>query len=216
MSLFSIGKNPTGSKDPFALRRAALGIVRIAIKHKLSINFVKIVDQLAVNYKNLDKKVLVEFFNERLFKIFDNVNPSVLKAVISSKESDIYKIYLKIEALNPIVQSDNFKDYVATFKRVANIIKDIDLKNLTINEKLFQTSEEKELYIAFNKVSSTNFETFEEEIEALFGLKLYLDNFFENVFVNAEDEKIRVNRKNLIGLIYKGFRKIADIKEITI
>jgi len=216
MALFSIGKNPTGSKDPFALRRAALGIVRIAIKHKLAIDFVKIVDELAVNYKNLDKKVLIEFFNERLFKIFDNVNPSVLKAVISSKESDIYKIYLKVEALNPIVQSDNFKDYVTTFKRVANIIKDIDLKNLTINEKLFQTNEEKELYIAFNKVSSTNFEAFEEEIEALFGLKLYLDNFFENVLVNAEDETIRVNRKNLIGLIYQGFRKIADIKEITI
>jgi len=216
MALFSIGKNPTGSKDPFALRRAALGIVRIAIKHKLSIDFVKIVDQLAVNYKNLDKKVLIEFFNERLFKIFDSVNPSILKAVISSKESDIYKIYLKVEALNPIVQSDNFKDYVTTFKRVANIINDIDLKNLIINEKLFQTNEEKELYSAFSKVTNTNFKTFEEGIEALFGLKLYLDNFFENVLVNAEDEKIRVNRKNLIGLIYQGFRKIADIKEITI
>jgi len=216
MALFSIGKNPTGSKDPFALRRAALGIVRIAIKHKLSIDFVKIVDTLAVNYKNLDKKILIEFFNERLFKIFGNVNPTILKAVISSKESDIYKIYLKVEALNPIVKSDNFKEYVTTFKRVANIIKDIDLENLTINEKLFETNEEKELYSAFNKISSAKFETFEEEIEALFSLKLQLDNFFENVFVNCEDEKIRVNRKNLIGFVYQGFKKIADIKEITI
>ncbi|WP_026804368.1 glycine--tRNA ligase subunit beta [Aliarcobacter lanthieri] len=216
ISLFSIGKIPTGSKDPFGLRRAALGIVRIAIKHKLAINFTKIVDELSVNYKNLDKKVLIEFFNERLFKIFDSVNPTVLKAVLSSGESDIYKISLKVEALNPIVQSDNFKDYVTTFKRVANIIKDIDLKDLTINKSLFEAEEEKELYKAFNKVLTTNFETFEEELEALFALKPQLDNFFENVFVNHENEKIRTNRKNLIGLVYQGFRKIADIKEITI
>ncbi|QKF59368.1 glycine--tRNA ligase subunit beta [Aliarcobacter lanthieri] len=216
ISLFSIGKIPTGSKDPFGLRRAALGIVRIAIKHKLAIDFTKIVDELSVNYKNLDKKVLIEFFNERLFKIFDSVNPTVLKAVLSSGESDIYKISLKVEALNPIVQSDNFKDYVTTFKRVANIIKDIDLKDLTINESLFEAEEEKELYKAFNKVLTTNFETFEEELEALFALKPQLDNFFENVFVNHENEKIRTNRKNLIGLVYQGFRKIADIKEITI
>ncbi|WP_419677453.1 glycine--tRNA ligase subunit beta [Aliarcobacter lanthieri] len=216
ISLFSVGKIPTGSKDPFGLRRAALGIVRIAIKHKLAIDFTKIVDELSVNYKNLDKKVLIEFFNERLFKIFDSVNPTVLKAVLSSGESDIYKISLKVEALNPIVQSDNFKDYVTTFKRVANIIKDIDLKDLTINESLFEAEEEKELYKAFNKVLTTNFETFEEELEALFALKPQLDNFFENVFVNHENEKIRTNRKNLIGLVYQGFRKIADIKEITI
>ncbi|RBQ26742.1 glycine--tRNA ligase subunit beta [Arcobacter sp. CECT 9188] len=216
MALFSVGKIPTGSKDPFGLRRAALGIVRIIIKHKLAIDFVKIVDELSVNYKNLDKKVLVEFFNERLFKIFDSVNPTVLKAVLSSGESDIYKISLKVEALNPIVQSDNFKDYVTTFKRVANIIKDIDLKDLTINENLFEAEEEKELYKAFNKVLITNFETFEEELESLFGLKPQLDNFFDKVFVNHEDEKIRTNRKNLIGLVYQGFRKIADIKEITI
>ncbi|RBQ31865.1 glycine--tRNA ligase subunit beta [Arcobacter sp. FW59] len=216
MALFSVGKIPTGSKDPFGLRRAALGIVRIAIKHKLAIDFTKIVDELSVNYKNLDKKVLIEFFNERLFKIFDSVNPTVLKAVLSSGESDIYKISLKVEALNPIVQSDNFKDYVTTFKRVANIIKDVDLKDLTINESLFEVNEEKELYSLFNKVLTTNFETFEEELEALFALKLQLDNFFENVFVNHEDEKIRTNRKNLIGLVYQGFRKIADIKEITI
>ncbi|WP_418185647.1 glycine--tRNA ligase subunit beta [Aliarcobacter vitoriensis] len=216
MALFSVGKIPTGSKDPFGLRRAALGIVRIAIKHKLAIDFTKIVDELSGNYKNLDKKILIEFFNERLFKIFDSVNPTVLKAVLSSGESDIYKISLKVEALNPIVQSDNFKDYVTTFKRVANIIKDVDLKDLTINESLFEVNEEKELYSLFNKVITTNFETFEEELEALFALKPQLDNFFENVFVNHEDEKIRTNRKNLIGLVYQGFRKIADIKEITI
>jgi glycyl-tRNA synthetase beta chain len=125
MGLFSVGKIPTGSKDPFGLRRAAAGIVKIAMEHKLAIDLSKIIDELSVNYKNLDKKALIEFFNERLFKIFE-VNPTVLKAVLASGETDVYKVSQKLCALNPIVQSDNFKEYVATFKRVANIIKDID------------------------------------------------------------------------------------------
>ncbi len=216
MGLFSAGKIPTGSKDPFALRRAAAGIVKIAMEHKLSIDLSKIIDELAHNYKNLDKKVLIEFFNERLFKIIE-VNPTVLKAVLASGETDIYKISQKICALNPIVQSDNFKDYVATFKRVANIIKDVDVgKKLAIDEDLFENSEEKELYTKYNEVKFKSFITYDEELEALFALKPQLDNFFDNVFVNHENEKIKINRKNLIGLVYQGFRKIADIKEITI
>ena len=216
MGLFSAGKIPTGSKDPFGLRRAAAGIVKIAMEHKLSIDLSKIVDELANSYKNLDKKVLVEFFNERLFKIFE-VNPTVLKAVLASGETDIYKISQKICALNPIVQSDNFKDYVATFKRVANIIKDVNTNGqLAIDEDLFENSEEKELYTKYNEVRFKSYVTYDEELEALFALKPELDNFFDNVFVNHEDEKIKTNRKNLIGLVYQGFKKIADIKEITI
>ncbi|MGE0051735.1 MAG: glycine--tRNA ligase subunit beta [Arcobacter sp.] len=216
MALFSVGKIPTGSKDPFGLRRAAAGIVKIAIEHKLPIDLLKIIDELSTSYKNLDKKVLIEFFNERLFKIFE-VNPTVLKAVLAGGETDIYKISQKICALNPIVQSDNFKEYVATFKRVANIIKDIDVNSkLVIDEDLFENNEEKELYTKFHEAQFKKYATFDEELEALFALKPQLDNFFDNVFVNHEDVKIKTNRKNLIGLVYQGFRKIADIKEITI
>ena len=217
MALFSAGKIPTGSKDPFALRRAALGVVKIAIEHKLDIDFKAIFEDLKENYKNLDLKVLNEFFIERLYKIFDSVNPTVLKAVISSGERNIYKIYQKVEALNPFVESDNFKDYSATFKRVANIVKDIEINSsLNIEETLFEQDEERDLYNSFKKIKTSNFVTFDEELEALFSLKPQLDNFFEKVFVNHEDEKIKTNRKNLIAQVYLGFRNIADIKEITI
>ena len=216
MGLFSVGKIPTGSKDPFGLRRAAAGIVKIAMEHKLAIDLAKIIDALSANYKNLDKKALIEFFNERLFKIFE-VNPTVIKAVLASGETDVYKVSQKLCALNPIVQSDNFKEYVATFKRVANIIKDIDTsKELAIDDKLFENKEETELFTKYNEVSSRTYASYEEELEALFSLKTQLDNFFENVFVNHENEAIKTNRKNLIGLVYQGFKNIADIKEITI
>jgi len=216
MGLFSVGKIPTGSKDPFGLRRASAGIVKIAIEHKLPIDLSKIIDALASNYEGLDKKQLVEFFNDRLFKIFE-VNPSVLKAVLGSGETDIYEISQKLCALNPIVQSDSFKEYSSTFKRVANIIKDVNLDvTLTINESLLEDDAEKELVSKYNEVTSKSYVTYDEELEALFAMKPELDTFFEKVFVNHEDEAIKANRKNTIALVYQAFKKIADIKEITI
>ncbi|MDX9796677.1 MAG: glycine--tRNA ligase subunit beta, partial [Arcobacteraceae bacterium] len=216
MGLFSVGKIPTGSKDPFGLRRSAAGIVKIAIEHKLPLDFAAIISQLSVNYPNLDQKALVDFFNERLFKIFD-VNPSVLKAVLSSGETNVYNISQKLCALNPIVLSSDFKEYSATFKRVANIIKDIntDVK-LDINPDLFEEVAEEELYQSYVSVTSKKYVTYDEELEALFALKPHLDKFFDDVFVNHDNANIKSNRKNLIGLVYQAFKNIADIKEITI
>lgn len=216
MGLFSVGKIPTGSKDPFGLRRAAAGIVKISMEHKLEVNLSNIIDNLLDTYSGLKKEKLIEFFNERLFKIFD-VNPSVIKAVLGSGEGDIYKISQKICALNPIVLSDDFKESSTTFKRVANIIKDIDVNNtLNIDESLFEQDEEKDLYETYTLLINKKYNTYEEELDALFSLKPKLDKFFDNVFVNHEDENIKTNRKNLIGLVYQAFRNIADIKEITI
>jgi len=216
MGLFSVGKIPTGSKDPFGLRRAAAGVVKIAIEHKLPLDFAAIVSNLSVNYPHLDQKALVEFFNERLFKIFE-VNPSVLKAVLSSGETNVYKISQKLCALNPIVLSSDFKEYSATFKRVANIIKDINTDaKLDINPDLFEEVAEEELYKYYTLVTSKNYVTYDEELEALFALKPHLDKFFDDVFVNHDNANIKTNRKNLIGLVYQAFKNIADIKEITI
>jgi glycyl-tRNA synthetase beta chain len=216
LGLFSVGKIPSGSKDPFGLRRAAAGIVKTAIEHKLPVDLGKIIDALSSEYKGLDKTQLIEFFNERLFKIFD-VNPSVIKAVLGSGETDVYEISKKLCALNPIVLSDNFKEYTATFKRVANIIKDLDITSeLSIDESLLEDDAEKQLVSKFNEVISKEYSNYEEELDALFGLKPQLDNFFDNVFVNHENEAIKTNRKNTIGKVYQAFKKIADIQEITI
>jgi glycyl-tRNA synthetase beta chain len=216
MGLFSVGKIPTGSKDPFGLRRAAAGIVKIAMEHKIEVNLSNIIDSLLAIYPNLNKEKLIEFFNERLFKIFE-VNPSVIKAVLGSGEGDIYKISQKICALNPIVLSDDFKEASTTFKRVANIIKDIDVNSLlSVDISLFEQDEEKDLYETYTLLINKKYNDYEEELDALFSLKPKLDKFFDNVFVNHENENIKTNRKNLIGLVYQAFRNIADIKEITI
>jgi len=218
MGLFSVGMIPTGSRDPFALRRAAQGIYKICIEHKLNLDIENIIDQLSENYPNLDKKQLVEFLNERLYKLYNTVNPSVIKAVLNSNaNSDVFNISLKIEALNPLVNSSDFKNLSDTFKRVANIVKDLDENTtLAIDTALFEDEEEKVLFERYTQISNTEYTTFDEQLEALFNLKPELDAFFNNVFVNHEDEKIKINRKNLIGTVYNAFKEIADIKEITI
>jgi glycyl-tRNA synthetase beta chain len=218
MGLFSVGMIPTGSRDPFALRRAALGLFRIAIEHKLHIDIESIIDNAIERYPALDKGQLVEFLNERLYKLYSQVNPSVIKAVLNSDgQKDLFSISLKIEALNPIVNSSEFKSMSDTFKRVANIVKDLDTTTtLAIDVSLFEDEAEKILYEKYNKVTTQVYTTFDEQLDALFALKPQLDNFFDNVFVNHEDEKIKTNRKNLIGVVYNSFKAIADIKEITI
>ena len=216
LALFSLNKIPTGSKDPFALRRAASGIIKIVMAHKLEFNLSYLIEQFSTMYAPLDKKRVIEFFYERLFKIFE-VNSSVINAVIKSSEQDLLKISQKIEALDKIVKNTNFKEYSDTFKRISNINKDIEEnRTLEINPKLFEQAEEKTLYDKYLQTVNKTYKTYEEHLSYLLQLKPELDNFFDNVFVNHEDENIKTNRKNIIGLIHKEFNTFADIKEISI
>jgi len=94
-------------------------------------------------------------------------------------------------------------------------------KQLDVNEQLFEEKEERELYsrfsiINFNQSVGHSNNPYVDLLDELIALKPQLDNFFDNVFVNHENEAIKTNRKNLIGLVYQGFKNIADIKEITI
>ena len=218
MGLFSVGMIPTGSRDPFALRRAAAGIYKICIEHKLNLDISSIIDLSLEKYPKLDKSQLTEFLNERLYKLYNKVNPSVIKAVLNSNSnSDIFNTSLKIEALNPLVNSSDFKKVSDTFKRVANIVKGLEeSSSLIVDSSLFEDDEEKVLYTRYNEIASAVYTTYDEQLDALFKLKPELDAFFDNVFVNHEDEKIKTNRKNLIGTVYNSFKEIADIKEITI
>ena len=85
-----------------------------------------------------------------------------------------------------------------------------------VDENLLEDESEKTLNSEFNKVKSSTYESYEQELDALLALKPHLDKFFEDVMVNAEDEKVKNNRKSLVASIYKSILKIADIKEITI
>ena len=214
--LFSVGRIPTGSKDPFALRRAVNGIVRIVTAYDLSFNIDDIIILLKANYDDFDTKLLSDFIIERINKSLD-ANPSVIAAVLASGERDINEIAKKVAALNEIVSSDAFKEQFSTFKRVANISKDVDLdSNLSIDISLFKEEAEVVLYTAYEKVINQDYHDYKTQLEALFGLKRELDGYFDDVMVNTDDEALKVNRLNMIGSVYKTFKGIADIKEITV
>ncbi len=214
--LFSVGKIPTGSKDPFALRRAVNGIVRIVTEYDLSFNIDDIIILLKANYTDFDTKLLSDFIIERINKSLD-ANPSVIAAVLASGERDINEIAKKVAALNEIVSSDAFKEQFSTFKRVANISKDVDLDaSLSIDISLFKEEAEVVLYTAYEKVINQDYHDYKTQLEALFGLKRELDGYFDDVMVNTDDEALKANRLNTIGSVYKTFKGIADIKEITV
>jgi len=215
IGLFSIGMLPSGSRDPFALRRAVVGIIKIVIDNRINFNFKYIINTLKKDYKEFDSLLLEEFFIERFNKFF-NVNSSVVRAVLSTGERDIYLISQKIEALNSIVNTKDYREFSTTFRRVANITKDLDMNlELRVDEKLLTNIAEQDLYAKYSKIKSSAFNSYESELDSLLSLKPTLDNFFDNVMVNDENIQIRVNRKNLIANIYKSFFNIADVSIVT-
>lgn len=216
LGLFSINQIPTGSRDPFGLRRAVNGIIRIALHHQLPVDFGPLLHKLSEDYAQIDFDALENFMLDRIYPFY-NVNPSVIAAVLASNERRILEIDAKIKAVAAIVASESFAERFSTFKRVANITKDFDVSLETlIRQELFEHDEERQLFEAFVAVETQQFDDYESQLDALFGLKPQLDAFFDNVMVNAEDENIRYNRKMLVAAVYKALLNIADIKEISI
>ena len=217
LALFSINQIPTGSRDPFALRRAVNGIVRIVNEYGFSFDIDKDLKELASIYENpIDFEKLEAFILERI-KRYYKVNPSIIEAVLASGERELLALGRKIEALNTLVTSEGFEAISATFKRVANITKDVKLNaDLSVDTTLFEDASEQALLDAFEAVQSKAYDSYEEQLDALLGLKPQLDTFFDNVMVNAEDEKVKNNRKALVASIYKAILSIADIKEVSV
>ena len=216
IALFSIQKIPTGNKDPYALRRAVNGIIKIVLDQRIAFDIKNDLQALAQGYRPFDFAVLENFFLERLYQFFD-VNPSIITAVIDSGERDVVRLADKIKALSSIATSEGFKEMFSTFKRVANIIKNMHLDGeLRIDEALLDDAHETALFQAFQALNAQHYASYEEHLDALFGLKPAIDAFFDNVMVNTDDLERRTNRQNLIASIYLAFKSIADIKEISI
>ncbi len=216
LGLFSINQIPTGSRDPFALRRAVNGIIRISKEHNLEFDIVSVIRDLGASYSDIDYEKLDSFIIERINQFYD-VNPSIIKAVLSSGERELLELHKKVSAVNTIATSESFSSVFSTFKRVANITKDFDIsQDLHVKSELLEEEAEKALFKAFNEVNTKQYETYEARLDALFSLKPQLDTFFNDVMVNAEDEAIKMNRKSLVASVYKALLEIADIKEISV
>jgi len=137
--------------------------------------------------------------------------------VLVTGERELVAMGKKIKTLQKVVQSEEFKEISSTFKRVANISKDVDISGeLAINPQLLQETAEKELYMAYRDVTAREYDDYEAQLDALLALKPKLDLFFDTVMVNTDDEVLKNNRKNLIASIYKSIYQVADIKEVSL
>lgn len=215
LALFSVGKIPSGSKDPFALRRAGNGIVRIVSEQNISLSLKSLEDMAKLcSYAEFDVKKVWEFLLERIEGVI-KINASILRSVIAGGERELDKIVQKALALNQVFEGSDKEALVSTFKRVANITKDIK-ETREVSPSLLEQKEEKELLECAKAIKNQKFESILEYIQALFTLKAPLESFFDNVMVNVENEALRENRKALVYQVYQMFLEVGDIKEIAI
>lgn len=217
IGMFSIGEIPTGSRDPFALRRAVNGIVSIALKHKIPLDISEFIRRENIKLLYPQGKEYIKnietFIVERLNGVYPYVNSSIIAAVVNRKEGlflDILALNNKISKVDEMAKSGDAKEAFSLIKRLANILKDEYEGGLPDTERF--GSYEQVLY-------DKHFQIINElgsSLEVQFEIKKALDDFFDNVMVNDENQDARINRKQLLSLIYEPFNDFADFKQITL
>ncbi|GAA6878114.1 glycine--tRNA ligase subunit beta [Helicobacter pylori] len=222
-SLFSAGKIPSGSKDPFALRRLSFGLLKIIVHYGLEFDLkadLKNLFEKVGVYQSFDLEVLEKFLLERFNNLID-CNPSIIRSVLNTNERDIVKIIQKVKALKRFLddpKNAQKKELLfSTFKRLANINKDRNPNESSeFFISLFKEPQEHALFEAFNAIKTSAFESLDSKIEAYFGLHAPLEEYFKSVLVMDKDIEIQKNRKNFLWGVYQSFLEIGDIKEIAI
>jgi len=231
VGFWAIDEKPTGSKDPFALRRAALGVVRIILENGLRIDLSKTAEHHAARLKKGTPKTigadLTEFFGERLKVQLreQGARHDLVDAVLADDAShDLQKIVRRVEALGAFLKTDDGKNLLAGTKRAANILRIEEKKDKTtydgsIDMKQLKEPEEKALEKAIGEATeaagnAVRKEDFAAAMAAMAKLRAPVDAFFEKVTVNADDAKVRVNRLNLLAQIRSATRTVADFARI--
>ena len=233
VGFFGINEKPTSSKDPLALRRTALGIIRTIIENKknLKINDLLIYssslyeDQgFNLTNKNLQKE-LNDFLKDR-FKYYlkeKEIRYDIIEAIISSFSlNKLFSSYEKARCLNKIINNQIGIDITSSFKRASNILENemknnqIEIDNTT-DPGIFKTDYEKNLYKKVNEIKKyystiNNDENYEKSLSILADARKEVFEFFDNVKVNEENETLRKNRLELINMLCKTFQNFINFQ----
>ena len=210
---FRVGLIPSGSKDPFALRRAAQGIVRILVEGKLRLPIQTLCEGNLQLEEFLAERVKYYFREIRGFK-YDEVN-----AVLVSGWDDLLDVEERLEAVRAVRPTENFEPLAASFKRIRNILRQAGFEGLgdSLQDRLLESGPERELYEAFEvtRLACKVLPDYRSRLEQVASLRPKVDMFFDRILVNAPDPAVRQNRLTLLHHLLAEFSTIADFSEIV-
>jgi glycyl-tRNA synthetase beta chain len=211
-TLFRLGLVPSGSKDPFGLRRAAQGVVKILVEGELPLRLPALLG---------DDSELREFFLDRVRHYFREVRGfkyDEVNAVLASGWDDLVDVERRLLAIQAVRPTENFEPLAASFKRIRNILKQAGFTGEgQIDDGLLEEGPEKSLVAAMvaTKLIISGGASYEEKLRQIASLRPAVDLFFDKVLVNAPDERIRHNRLTLLARLLTEFSAIADFSEIV-
>ena len=225
LGIFSVGQKPSGSKDPFALRRKVLAVIRIIIERGLNFSMQDLIKGALSLYaeKAVSEKFIPdveEFFRARIRTIFSDMGFSYdeIDASIEGVLEDIYEAYRRVRALHEVRPNPGFEDLLLSFRRMSNIVKEEE--DSAFAHTLLKEKEEIELYSHFTSTEdevkkNILSKNYEEVYRILSGFKPAVDSFFDNVLVMDPAPAIRKNRIGLLKRITGVFSGLVDFSRIV-
>ena len=233
VGFFGINEKPTSSKDPFALGRTALSIIRIIIENKKDLKINDLLSYSSSLYQNqgysfVNKDLQKELFNflKDRFKYYlkeKQIRFDIIDASISSFSlNKLFSSFEKAKSLNKVINNQTGTDITSSYKRASNILdsemknKEIEITNTT-DPGIFKSDYEKNLYKKINEIKKyysgiNNDENYEQSLSILAGAKREVFEFFDNVKVNEENETLRKNRLELINMLCKTFQNFINFQ----
>lgn len=223
---FAIGIQPTGSQDPYALRRQALGIINIIMDSKIDVSLKSLVELALENYTNIEfnkeevTAQMMEFFKERIKNLFRElgIRYDVIDAVLSSNIDDISDMNLRAIELNNWLQKDELVEMLTAFNRVSTLAQ----KSVSseVSESLLKEDAEVKLYNEFKVIKEKvnellNEKKYSESLDCFASLRPSIDAMFDSVMVMDKDEAIKNNRLGLLKQIYDTMLSICDLSKIV-
>ncbi len=233
VGFFGINEKPTSSKDPFALRRTALSIIRIIIENKKDLKINDLLSYSSSLYQNqgysfVNKDLQKELFNflKDRFKYYlkeKQIRFDIIDASISSFSlNKLFSSFEKAKSLNKVINNQIGTDIISSYKRASNILdsemknKEIEITNTT-DPEIFKSDYEENLYNKIKEINKyysriNNDENYEQSLSILAGAKREVFEFFDNVKVNEENETLRKNRLELINMLCKTFQNFINFQ----
>lgn len=228
-SFFAIGEKPSGSRDPYALRRAALGVIRIVLENRLRLSLMDVLVWASLPGAEPPSEPLA-FFADRLKVQLreDGKRHDLVDAVFALGDDDLVRIVARVEALDGFLKTEDGSNLLAGYKRAANILKAEVKKHPAEAESyagpvapaLLLEPEEKALHAALASVApkvatELQAEHFEAAMAELSSLRGPVDDFFDRVLVNADDAAVRQNRLRLLSQVQRAMGQVADFSQVA-